>query len=390
MAVPSIDHLYIHVPFCDVKCTFCALYSTVAEGEVVDRYIDAVLAELAMAIAAAGGRLRPLTVYIGGGTPTQLTEPQMVRFLGGLTASLDLSGLAEWTVECSPSSLTDGKLKTMRDVGVNRLSLGAQTFSDVALQRLRRLHTGGDVGHWFGRLREAGFTNAGVDLIACLPGIDEVQWGDDLRRAIELAPEHISVYGLGLEEGTALWKAVQRGRLAMAEEEVYLERLAVAESILGAAGYGRYEISNYARPGFACDHNLAYWMGRDFLGIGPAAGSRVGRERRRNAKDLRGYLERLGRGELPLAESETLSAADDVSERLMFAIRTDRGVALPAVAAGTLEAGLFARWRAELESLQAEGLVRREGDRWWLTDRGRGVADSICGVFLAEEEEGPQ
>ncbi len=377
-----MHHLYFHVPFCSYKCTFCALYSTGLASELAEGYITALLSEVEAAQAHHKG-LKPKTLYFGGGTPSILTVPQLERLFAGLSAMLDLSALDEWTFECAPETLEPGKARLMRSAGVNRLSFGVQSFDDRILNAINRRHSAGDVQEAFAEARHAGFDNIGLDLIACLPGVSAGGWARDIRQVAVLCPEHVSVYGLTPEPGTVLTRKLSEGSLSLWGEDEYCRRLDYAESVLAAEGFERYEISNYAKPGLRSRHNLAYWQGRDYLGFGPGASSRVGSERWTNKKDVRGYVaEGLSGSGVPRTV-ERLSLQDDLAERRMFAIRTNDGLALNEVGSPSGVRALLREWEENLHSLGESGLVIHRDGAWRLTRRGRRMADSVAEAFVA-------
>ncbi len=375
-----IHHLYVHVPFCSSKCTFCALYSTIHfDGPALD-YLDAIQVELEQ-LAFHYDYKRPRTIYFGGGTPTQLSDAMYETLVARVAGAACPRAGIEWTSECAPATLSDAKLATMKAHGVNRLSFGVQSFDDGVLKAINRRHGRVDVLATFAFARDQGLTRLGLDLIACLPGVDTGRWMQDLDEAMALTPEHVSVYGLTPEPGTVLSRQLERGELELCEEDVYLERLDNAERALAAHGLQRYEISNYAKAGRCCEHNMAYWQGLDYLGVGPGASSRVGRKRWTNTADVKLYNAALRSGQAPPRDEHTLSAEDDLSERCMFAIRTHEGLALPREDGPF--AALYSEWRGALQSFEEHGLVRHEHDHWHLTAQGRCMADTVSGALVA-------
>lgn len=378
-ASPPVDGLYVHIPFCDGKCDYCAFYSVSGRDAATDAYLAALEAELVLRLR---GQPRPVprTIYIGGGTPTLLQASQLARLARMLARHLDLRRLEEWTVEANPGTLDAARLKVLKEAGVTRISLGVQAFDDATLRRLGRRHTVAQVHDAVLAIRAAGFVNWSLDLIACVPGVTARQWADTVRTAVALEPRHVSVYALTSEEGSRLAGQVSLGKVALLDDEAQLARLLAAERVLRAAGFGRYEISNYARPGFECRHNLDCWRGASYLGLGCAASSFVDHMRRTNAPDIDAYLAAYRAGVPPPGEEERLSPETEAVERLIFGLRMAEGVALPAVpaAAGGGGAGLAARWAAALERLRRDGLVRRRGVNWFLTARGRDLADYVA------------
>jgi oxygen-independent coproporphyrinogen-3 oxidase len=382
-APPDIEGLYVHVPFCDGKCAYCAFYSTLYTPELGDGWLRAVEVEVRQLRSEFGG-LRPATVYFGGGTPSLLTEGQLGRLIGLLSDQLMAPDWnpgpgVEWSVEANPGSLTEGKLGLLRRAGVNRISLGVQSLHDDVLVLLGRRHRVADALAAVRAIRGAGFENWGMDLIACIPGVSEARWQETLVQAVNLAPTHISVYALTSEEGAQLTERLRRGDMALLDDERQLDMLALAEATLAEAGYGRYEISNYAKPGFECRHHLSCWRGGNYLGVGCAAASRVGSRRWTNRPDLEGYGRAAGLGEMPERDLDELTPDVDAIERLVFGLRMAEGVEpggiIKSTGGGTVLLGM---WRTRLGQLAAEGLVTEAAGVWRLTRRGREMADHVA------------
>lgn len=380
-ASSAIEGIYLHVPFCDGKCGYCAFYSLSGRTGDIDDYLDALDQEL-----GAYGRgkpvLAPRTIYIGGGTPTLLTSRQLARLCAIPTRHLDLRRLKEWTVEANPGTLDDDRLAVLRAAGVNRISLGVQSLDDAVLARLGRRHTAAQAREACARIRAAGFRNWSLDLIGCVPGVTARQWAGTVRAALALGAPHVSVYALTSEEGSRLAGQVAAGDVALLDEDAQLACLHSAERVLRAAGYRRYEISNYARPGFECRHNVSCWRGESYLGVGCAAASFADHERWTNAADLDAYLRAVRRGKAPPREVERLSPETQAVERMIFGLRMAEGVEPGRILAlpdgEVVESALGAHWVATFARLRREGLVRAAGDRWMLTTRGRDLADYVA------------
>lgn len=382
-APPRIDGLYVHVPFCDGKCSYCAFYSVPYAAGQAQAWLGAVEKE-AEQLAAEAGRIAPQTVYFGGGTPTLLPEAHIEALVQSIRRALfepDWSprGGIEWTVEANPGSLAPRLLRRLEAMGVNRISLGVQSLQDDALAMLGRRHRVSDVEFSVAAIRASGIENWGVDMIACVPGVEEESWAGMLRRVTAWEPKHVSVYALTAEEGAALTDAIHRGATALQDGERQLRMLAIAEETLGEAGFLRYEISNYAKPGFACKHNLACWQGGNYLGLGCAAASRVGHKRWLTAANLKSYVERLAADGKPDREVDLLTSETDAVERMVFGLRMTTGVDLVEIRRTTdCPDALVEGWGGILSRLSREGLVERQGCRWRLTPRGRDLADHVA------------
>lgn len=367
----SITGLYAHVPFCDGKCGYCAFYSVRYEDALADRYLDALERELAVALPLA-----PKTIYVGGGTPSVLPARRLARLISLLRNGIDVRRLTEWSVEINPGSLDAEKAGLLAAVGVNRFSLGAQSFDDRVLKTLGRRHRVSDIFKAVDLLRRAGVENIGLDLIACVPGCGPDLWRSTLRQALALAPKHLSVYALTNEEGTRLNQAIRQSKTALLSDDDQLAMLNTAEDLLTGAGYRRYEISNYAQPGFECRHNVACWRGEEYIGLGPAAASHIGLKRWTNRPDLPAYLEAAQAQRNPPREVEQLTPALKRQEQVIFGLRMAEGV----------PDAIAADYKDALEQLQADGLVAEKGLHWVLTARGRNLADYVAVELIRGDE----
>lgn len=374
-----MKHIYIHVPFCDGKCVYCGFYSEILEASSAGQYIEAVGKELDLQFS--GRKPSPETIYFGGGTPSILPETLLTRLLRTVTEKVPVGDIREWTVEANPGTLPASRLELLAKAGVNRISIGAQSFNDMVLKNIGRRHSVKDIGDTMRAVRRAGIENAGLDLIACLPGVDGKMWRETVAEAVKLEPNHISVYSLSVETGTMLEKQVSEGTIIMPEDEIVLETLDVAEEMLAKEGYGRYEISNYARPGCECLHNLSFWRGGDYLGFGPSASSRDGLSRWTNREETSRYISALGAGVAPPREEEAVSPDTDAAERFVFAFRLAEGVDLACFKPA--DPDVPGKWKDVLGSLEGEGFVESRGDRWILTSRGKAMADHVAVELMA-------
>ncbi|HHU14372.1 MAG: radical SAM family heme chaperone HemW [Kiritimatiellae bacterium] len=373
------SHLYIHVPFCDGKCHYCGFFSVVAAPSVIELYNTLPAREYDCRLTRLPelGKVPLRTLYMGGGTPAMLGNDGLKRLADALSKRLPFDTLEEWTVEVTPTSASVALFATLATIGVNRISIGVQSFDDTILSRIGRRHDAQAAITAVKRAQDAGFVNTGIDLIAGLPGVTPTLWSETLERAISLSLTHLSVYALIVESGTPLARQVEDG-LELPGDDDQLAALAQAETALGEAGFARYEISNYALPGFECRHNLAVWRGHDFLGLGPSAASRVGRMRWTNSEDLEEYIHAVKHDAPPPADSTALDAVEDAEERVIFALRLSEGIDLAAEASRfPALAGKVGVWEQRLADLVVHGITERVGDRWRLTARGREVCDAV-------------
>jgi oxygen-independent coproporphyrinogen-3 oxidase len=372
-------HLYVHVPFCDGKCHYCGFFSVVAAPSVIELYSGLPADEFDRRRTAFPqlGSAPLRTVYMGGGTPAMLGCDGMKRLAHSLAERLPFDAVEEWTVELNPVSASADFLRALSSLGVNRLSIGVQSFDDDTLARVGRRHTAEEACAAVKRAQDAGFANTGIDLIAGLPGVTPALWAETLERALTLNLTHLSVYALTLEPDTPLAAQAAAG-LVLPDDAAQLSALAQAEDLLGRGGFARYEISNYARPGYECRHNLGVWRGNDYLGLGPAAASRIGRARWTNSEDLEEYIASFSRKtDLP-GTFETLTEQDDATERALFALRLAEGIDPAADAQRFSELHAQAeRWENRLAELARHGITERGGRRWRLTARGREVCDAV-------------
>ena len=363
----------------DLKCAYCAFYSVRYTPARADAYLAALERELAQRKREYPG-FHPDTVYCGGGTPTCLSAPQLRRLLAAARRFVGNPPVREWTIEANPGSVSAAKLRICAAAGVNRVSLGAQALDDAVLARLGRRHTAADIYAAWELLRAAGFANLGLDLIACVPGVTRAQLCATLAAAVALGPRHISVYALTVEEGSRLQQKVSGGAFRPLGEAAQLAALHRAAAVLRRAGLARYEISNYARPGFECAHNVACWRGMDYLGVGPAAASRLGRRHWTNAADVAAYCAVWEQGRAALADEEQLAQETAAADELVFGLRLAEGVDLTRIGRRHGLAGrpLLAAWERRLSALAAQRLTRCRGPRWMLTARGLDLADRIA------------
>ena len=371
--------LYVHVPFCPRKCGYCDFYSVVpAEGDCRP-LAAALLTELQTAVGQREVRVE--TMFVGGGTPTFLPSPEFDRLFSALGRLAAKHDPVEFTVEANPASLTAPKAALLRGCGVNRISMGAQSFNRQELEQLDRLHSPEDISAGATIIRQAGFEHFSLDLIFGIPGQTLASWTDSLRRAIELGPDHLACYGLTYEPGTPLRAKLDAGRITPVDEETEVELYLAAIDHLAAAGFRQYEISNFARPDGQCRHNLRYWRNQPGLGIGPSAASYLDGRRWRNVPDVAEYIDRITAGRGVLAEEETLSPRERAGETAMLQLRLIDGIRCCEFHAqtGFDPLGLFA---APIAEHGARGLLTADADRIALTRRGRPVADAVIADFL--------
>jgi oxygen-independent coproporphyrinogen-3 oxidase len=369
--------LYVHVPYCAVRCGYCDfntyLPSEVGTAGSPRNWLDAARAEIALAARVLGSSAPPLdTIFFGGGTPTLVPPAYLAALIGDARERFGLSPNAEVTTEANPETVTPDSLRELRAAGVNRISFGMQSAVPHVLAALDRRHTPGRVGDAVAWARQAGFRQISVDLIYGAPGESDADWEASLTTAIGYEPDHVSAYALVVEEGTRLARQVRRGEVAAPDDDVLAARYELADRMLSAAGYGWYEVSNWARPGAECRHNLGYWRDGSWWGVGPGAHSFVGDRqagvRWWNVRQPAAYAARLASGQSPAAAREVLGTGDRHFEQLLLEVRLRSGLD---------EAALDEGERARAAELVQEGLLTADTGRYVLTLPGRLLADLV-------------
>ena len=352
-------HLYVHVPFCRRRCVYCDFSIAVRRETPVAEYLSALRAELASSAPRENWALD--TVYLGGGTPSRLGAPGIASLLDLVRERAALADAAEITIEANPEDVNAADARAWRSAGVNRVSLGVQSFNDDVLRWMHRSHSGNDATDAVHLLRAAGIENISLDLIFALPENLRRSWSDDLSRAIELNPPHISVYGLTVEPKTPLARWVSAGSVVPGAEDPYAEEFLEADARLAAAGYAHYEVSNYAREGMFSRHNSSYWSGAEYLGIGPSAHSFIGGVRRWNVRPYEEWKTRLIAGASAIEGSERLTDEARGLESIYLGLRTSRGFRARASDAERIRRWVAAGWGSlagDTITLNATGWLR--------------------------------
>ena len=383
-SLPSavVTGLYVHIPFCFHKCHYCDFYSITRQTpQRMGGFVDLVLRE-ADVWTHSGPTLRPRTVFFGGGTPTLLPVGEMHRLIVGLKEWFDFSGCGEWTVEANPATVSPEYCRMLLDAGVDRISMGAQSFDPAELSILERHHQPDDVPRSLEIVRSAGIRRVNLDLIYAIPGQTLEGWMQSLERAIALGTDHLSCYGLTYEPNTPLAVRRRLGLVKSIDPELEIEMLRATRRRLAEAGLRSYEISNYSRAGQECRHNLLYWQGGDYVGLGPSAASHVQGWRWRNRPHLGEWEKSLDMGQLPAIEIETLTPRQRAGELAMLMLRLSNGIIHAEFAArvGHDAPALFAE---VIDRLAPLGLLDVSETSIRLSERGLAVADSVAAEFLA-------
>lgn len=365
--------LYLHIPFCVRKCAYCDFPSHAGREKDIPAYIEALRGEIAEAGKRWADR-RVETVFFGGGTPSILTGAQMNALMDAVFSAFVVSENAEISMEANPGTLTPEKLAAYRSAGINRISIGVQALNDRLLQNIGRIHTREEAVQAVSMAQEAGFENINIDLMYGLPGQSEADFEDTLRQALSLPIQHLSMYSLIVEEGTPLFRRVEQGEEIPGDEET-LSMQHTAAKIAAEHGLLRYEISNYARPGFECRHNMVYWRRGEYLGLGCAAHSMMEETRFSNTASLHEYLS--GTRE---ADRQPLHQTDALEETIMLSLRTAEGMDMDEYR--RLSGEHFARKEKTIARLTEEGLAVIRNNSLALTERGMDVLNAVVEALI--------
>ena len=356
--------LYIHIPFCQRKCSYCDFYSSTDTSQT-HRFLHALSIEIRLCSdqISAGPYS---TLYLGGGTPSVLSVSELKFLANKIKNHFHFPENPEWSIEINPGMISPEQLRALLQAGFNRLSIGAQSFLDHELRLLERIHGAGDIHKTVEAARTAGYVNTSLDLIYGLPGQAMQHWEISIDQCLDIEPEHISMYALTWSRHTALGRAIMQGGLPVPDEDLVSDMFLQAHDRLTDAGYVHYEISNYAKPDHECRHNQQYWDGSAYLGLGPSAHSHWSRKRWWNIRSVGQYCEKLEAGEIPVEETECLSQEEIKTERIALALRTSRGMATTDID------------HEELGTLIKQGLGTIQGDRWVPSPKGMLLADEIA------------
>ncbi|WP_261070322.1 radical SAM family heme chaperone HemW [Streptococcus mitis] len=368
---------YVHIPFCTQICYYCDFSKVFIKNQPVDSYLEHLLEEFRSYDIQ---KLR--TLYIGGGTPTALSAPQLEVLLDGLTKNLDLSALEELTIEANPGDLDADKIAVLKNSAVNRVSLGVQTFDDKMLKKIGRSHLEKDIYENIDRLKLAGFDNISIDLIYALPGQTMEQVKENVAKAIGLDIPHMSLYSLILENHTVFMNRMRRGKLPLPKEELEAEMFEYIIAELERAGFEHYEISNFSKSGFESRHNLMYWDNAEYYGIGAGASGYVNGVRYKNHGPIRHYLSAVEEGNARITE-EHLSQKEQMEEEMFLGLRKKSGVSMARFEEkfGRSFDGLYGEI---VRDLVQQGLMQIEGDRVRMTKRGLFLGDTVAERFILE------
>jgi len=365
--------LYVHIPFCRQACHYCDFHFSTDTGPRLD-LINALTHELALQKDYLGEEIN--TIYLGGGTPSILNRGELDTLFSVIRTHFVLAPHAEITLEANPDDLTKEKLEEIRASGINRLSIGIQSFDDNLLKYLNRVHDANGARRCLKYVREAGFNNISIDLIYAIPGQSQKIWEETLQEALSFLPEHISSYGLTIEERTVFGNWSKRGKLHPMDEENSAQQFEILTDMLLQAGYGHYEISNFCKPGFHSRHNSNYWKQSRYLGIGPSAHSYNGDSRQFNIRNNASYVRSINKGIVPF-EREVLTRENKINEYILTTLRTEWGCNLSFLKQH-LDDDLLHRCGDNLSLLQQNGLIMIGNGILQLSRKGKLLADKIA------------
>ena len=365
--------IYIHIPFCKQRCNYCAFYSTTLYN-IREKYVDALCKEIVLRKEYAGSA--PIgTIYFGGGTPSTLTMEQLQKICGTIYSTHSVSPTAEVTIECNPDDLTPDFLAQLKQLPFNRISMGVQSFNDTQLKRLGRRHNAQKAREAVHNAREAGYNNISIDLIFALPGSTITEWEHDLDSAIALHPDHLSAYNLTYEEGTPLYRALERGDFAELSEEENIEQFQMLITKMKEAGYRHYEISNFALPGRESCHNSSYWNDTPYIGCGAAAHSYNGTSRQWNIADIKEYIEGV-ESDAPNFEIEELTEEERYNDTILTRLRTADGLPLEWMKEKFCDR-LNRHMQRAAEKEIALGNLKEKNGSLSLTEKGIFISDAV-------------
>lgn len=373
--------LYIHIPFCARKCAYCDFLSFAAPVRIYREYVDKLIEET-YGQSDNFQDYQVSTIFIGGGTPSILPSELMGELLGVIWECFDIADGAEITIEANPGTLTMEKLETYLEGGINRISIGLQSSDDMELKALGRIHTFDEFLKSYQRARQAGFTNINVDLMSGLPGQDIHSWRNTLRKVMMLKPEHISAYSLIVEEGTPFYELYGTDRKGLPDEETDREMYHLTKEMMQSQGYSRYEISNYARPGFECRHNIGYWTGVDYLGLGLGASSYTHGFRYHNTADFNEYLGlNLREAGAASQDIQELTHEEKMEEFMFLGLRMMKGVS-GSDFLGRFGQNMWNVYGGVFEKLEAQKLIEVDAPVVRLTELGIDVSNMVLSKFL--------
>jgi oxygen-independent coproporphyrinogen III oxidase len=356
--------LYLHIPFCKSKCGYCDFISLAKRPELIPPYLEALSREIS---SYEGSTLA--TVYFGGGTPSLLNGEQFSAIFKKIRETFNCRRISEVTVEANPESITDNKLRALKSLGANRLSIGGQSMFDDELRTLNRVHSAEDLKTAFELSRRMGFANVNIDLIYGIPSQTLPKWKQNLDKLVDMGPEHISLYPLTIENGTMFFER----RLAV-DPDLQADMYEYSREFLKRAGYEHYEISNWSKPGFKCRHNLLYWQNQEYIGVGAAAASYLNSDRTKNSENVEEYIKLVLGGKTPVVEKDHIDRKKRLTEEIILNMRLLKGVALTP--------DMNVNFALQIGSLLEQNLIKKTGGNMCLSEKGLLLANQVFREFV--------
>jgi len=369
--------LYIHIPFCLRKCLYCDFNSYAGKNAYEDLYVEALIKELQCYLSNQEYIFR--TVFIGGGTPTIINPENIAKIIGAIERNIQKD--AEITIECNPGTIDKKKVEVYKSIGINRISIGLQAWQDDLLKTIGRIHKREDFIKSFNLYRSFGFDNINVDLMFSLPGQTMDMWIETLENVCDFGVEHVSCYSLIVEEGTPMHRLIESGELKPFDDDEDREMYRTAKQILEKHGLMQYEISNFSKHGFSCKHNLIYWRNEEYLGVGAGSHSKLDNWRFWNYQSLDKYIEFLKDGKLPVEDKENISLEEDLWETIILGLRLNTGIYLSEIN-HKYNIDFLKKYEKTITKLEHDLLIKKEGDRISLTDKGRDLSNRVFVEFM--------
>jgi len=375
-----IEAAYLHIPFCEHICHYCDFNKVFLKGQPVDEYLRALEQEMIMTWKEYPGE--PMqTIFVGGGTPTSLNEQQLAWFCDSINRNLPQAENLEYTFEANPGDLSMEKLQILKEAGVNRLSLGVQTFNDELLMKIGRVHRAKDVYHTIEKARKVGFENISIDLIFSLPTQTITDFKESLAQAFSLELPHYSSYSLIIEPKTVFYNLMQKGKLPLPGEDIEASMYEMLMEEMEKHGYHQYEISNFSKPGFESKHNLTYWNNEHYYGFGAGAHSYLNGMRRANIGPVKRYMETIQSGMLPVLEDHQVTLEEKMEEEMFLGLRKTDGISIPHFVE-KFSRDPLQQYQQELRDLTAKQWIEIANDHIYLTKRGRLLGNEVFMAFL--------
>lgn len=372
--------LYIHIPFCIKKCNYCDFVSYNKNGQMIDLYTEALIKEMGMYRTSLHD-YKVKTIFIGGGTPSILDIKKMDEIIKHIYKNFNMQKDIEFSMESNPGTLTKEKLKYYNSVGINRLSIGLQSFNDEILKFIGRIHSKEDFIENYYSAREAGFKNINIDLMYGLPNQDLEDWESTLNQAVELQPEHVSAYSLKIEEGTAFHKLFDEGKLSLPDDEGDRAMYHLGINMLNKSGIKQYEISNFSKEEYECMHNLIYWNNEEYLGLGVSAHSYLNKNRFSNSANINEYINSINNKKLPVVTEEKKDRKDEITETIFLGLRLNNGLDLEKFK-HRFKLSIFELYGEKIDRLIELGLLTVEENHIKLTSYGMDVSNQVFVEFI--------